>query len=188
MRNIFEVAQEVQEFIIRKKYKFCFIGGLAIQRWGEPRGTNDVDLTVLTGFGGEEKYIDAFLAQYSGRLPDVREVAISARVILLKTNDNIGIDISLAGMPFEEEAVSRASNFEFLPGIYLKTCSAEDLVVYKTFAGRDKDWGDLSGIIYRKHDLDWHYIETQLLPLLDLKEEPESWSKLMKLKSRCIKS
>ena len=31
------------------------MGGVALQRWGEPRLTQDVDLTLLTGFGDEEQ-------------------------------------------------------------------------------------------------------------------------------------
>lgn len=37
--------------------QFCFIGGLALLRWGEPRTTRDTNLTLLTGFGGEERFI-----------------------------------------------------------------------------------------------------------------------------------
>jgi len=44
-----------------------FIGALAVIRWGEPRLTQDVDLTILTGFGGEARYIDALLQRFTGR-------------------------------------------------------------------------------------------------------------------------
>lgn len=30
-------------------WRFCFIGGVAVQRWGTPRFTQDIDLTLLTG-------------------------------------------------------------------------------------------------------------------------------------------
>ena len=39
-------------------WQFCFIGGLALQRWGEPRLIGDIDLTILTGFGHETAYIN----------------------------------------------------------------------------------------------------------------------------------
>lgn len=55
MNDLFEVAQEVQNFAIKQEWTFCFIGGLAVQHWGEPRVTLDVDLTLLTGFGNEEE-------------------------------------------------------------------------------------------------------------------------------------
>lgn len=87
-------------------------------------------------------------------------------------------------MPFEESTIQRASEGEYLPGISLRTCSAEDLIVHKAFAARPKDWLDIEGIVLRQAVLDWHYIEAQLVPLLDLKEEPEHWDALIKLRRR----
>ena len=90
-----------------QNHRFCFIGGLAVQRWGEPRVTRDVDLTLLTGFGGEDAFLDALLASYAARVDDARRFARQYRVLLLKTADGIGIDISLGALPFEERIVSR---------------------------------------------------------------------------------
>ena len=86
----------------------------------------------------------------------------------------IGIDISLGALPFEYLAVERATPFEFTPGLQLRTCSAEDLMVMKLFASRAIDIRDAEGIAVR-HDktLDWRYIEEQLAPLAEAKEEPE---------------
>ena len=49
---------------------------MAVQRWGEPRLTQDVDVTLLTGFGGEDAYIDFLLALYPGRRNDSRIFAL----------------------------------------------------------------------------------------------------------------
>ena len=178
MKNIFEEAYTLQEFLSENCFKFCFIGGVALQRWGDLRTTNDIDLTLFTGFEGEERFIDVLLRRYEGRIAAVRETALTARVLLLRSHGGIGIDIALGGMPFEEESIQRSSKAEFLPGILLKTCSAEDLIVYKAFASRPKDWLDIDGIILRQRNLDWEYIERQLKPLLELKEEPEIWDTL----------
>ncbi len=182
MKNIFEEAYALQNFLVGKKYKFCFIGGLALQRWGELRTTNDIDLTLLTGFSGEEEYIDSLVAEYEPRMNNFRELALTARVLLLKSQGGVGIDIAFGGMPFEESTIKRSSESEYLPGIKLITCSAEDLVVHKAFAARPKDWIDLEGILIRQTNLDWHYIDQQLLPLAELKEEPEIVSRLNTLR------
>ena len=47
MNPIFAAALEMQEFCAARRFEFCFIGGVAVQRWGEPRLTVDVDLTLL---------------------------------------------------------------------------------------------------------------------------------------------
>lgn len=65
------------------------------------------------------------------------------------------------------------SPFEFEPGVRLTTCSAEDLVVLKAFAGRSKDWGDIESLCLRQGSLDWEYIDRQLGPLVEAKEAPE---------------
>jgi len=188
MKDIFQEAALLQRFLLSKKFKFCFIGGLALQRWGDLRTTNDIDLTLLTGFDSETPFIDALLEAYEGRIPDVREIALTARVLLLKTSTGIGIDIALGGMPFEESSIQRSSESEFLPGIFLNTCSAEDLIVHKAFAARGKDWIDIEGVILRQKKLDWEYIESQLKPLLELKEEPENWKILVGIKTKASKS
>ena len=52
MNPILETALEVQRFCRSRRWRFCFIGAIAVQRWGEPRLTQDVDLTVLSGRAG----------------------------------------------------------------------------------------------------------------------------------------
>src|SRR5688572_30807359 len=40
---IFATALEVQQVCRSREWRFCFIGAVAVQRWGEPRLTLDVD-------------------------------------------------------------------------------------------------------------------------------------------------
>jgi hypothetical protein len=118
---IFAAALEVQEFCRARGFRFCFIGGLALQRWGEPRLTQGVDLTVISGFGREPEYADQFLATFASRIPDGREFALRHRVLLLLGRDGIPLDVALGAMPFEERAVSRAPPFLVAEGASLKT-------------------------------------------------------------------
>jgi hypothetical protein len=62
MIDLFETASQLQLLCDRQGWRSCFIGGIAVLRWGEPRVTRDVDLTLLTGFGAEDSFIDALLA------------------------------------------------------------------------------------------------------------------------------
>ena len=55
------------------------------------------------------------------------------------------------------------------------TCSAEDLVVLKAFAGREEDWIAIRGVLICQGDeLDWDYIHAQLPPLCNLKDDSET--------------
>ena len=182
MNPIFGAALEVQELCRGKGWRFCFIGGLAVQRWGEPRLTVDVDLTLVTGFGGEEAYVDELLAHFPGRLTDARAFALRHRVVLIQNDAAIPIDVSLGAMPFEERTVERASDWPIQEGCALFTCTAEDLIVHKTFAGREKDWLDVEGVAVRRAGaLNEGLIWRELDPLLELKGSRSAAERLRKL-------
>ncbi|MGI8601689.1 MAG: nucleotidyl transferase AbiEii/AbiGii toxin family protein [Verrucomicrobiales bacterium] len=183
MTNLAALAADLQQFCEQHRWKFCFIGGLALQHWGEPRFTKDVDMTLLTGFGNEEKFVDLLLARFEGRVANPKEFALRNRVLLLKSTDGIGIDIAMGALPFEESAVRRASDIELMPALILRLCSPEDLIVMKTFANRDQDWIDVRGILVRQGaNLDWKYVFAELAPLAELKEMPELVDRLEKLR------
>jgi hypothetical protein len=103
-------------------------------------------------------------------------------VLLARTRDGVEVDIALGALPFEERTINRASVWEVRRNVVLTTCSAEDLVVHKVFAGRGVDWGDVERVLIRQHGkLDWKLIRSELKPLLDLKCEPEALDKLEEL-------
>ncbi len=174
MNEVIRAAAELQTVCQSEGWQFCFIGGLALQRWGQPRETVDADLTLLTGFGNEEPFIQTLLQHFEGRVPDVGQFARERRVLLLRSPKGVGLDVALAALPFEELMVRRSSFFDYPPKIALRTCSAEDLMVLKAFAGRGQDWVDVERVIVRQTgNLDWRYINDQLRPLVELKGSPE---------------
>jgi hypothetical protein len=178
---VIRAASDLQAFCETHGWRFCFIGGIALQRWGEPRETVDVDLTLLTGFGGETPFIDALLKRFEPRVADAARFAQTHRVLLLRAESGVGLDIALGGLPFEESVVARSSPFTFPGETSLRTCSAEDLIVLKSFANRTKDWLDVEGVIVRQTGrLDWPYIWLQLTPLAELKEAPELLAELQR--------
>ena len=160
-------------------WRFCFIGGVAVQRWGEPRVTQDVDLTILAELGREERFADALLERFPRRRHDAREFALRHRVLLLRTTDGIDVDIAFGALPFEERTVQRSSPWIWNADDALITCSAEDLIVHKAFAGRDLDWADVERVLTRQHGkLDLAQVREELQPLLDLEGEPEAMTRL----------
>lgn len=180
--RVLAAAGEVENFCKSRGWRFCFIGGIAIQRWGEPRLTQDADLTLLTGFGNEESFIDPLLQWLQPRRPDAREFALRQRVFLGRTPGGVDVDIAMGAFPFEERSVQRASQWMWSDGQFLTTCSAEDLLVHKTFAGRDLDWGDVERVLTRQHGkLDLKLIRSELKPLLELKGELEAMDKLERM-------
>lgn len=185
MRTLLQAGARVQQVFERRGWKFCFIGGVANFRWGTPRLTDDLELTLLTGFGAEAAYADALLADYESRIPDAAAFAAQHRVLLLRTSDGFGLDIALGAMPFEAGAIERSSNVELVPGAILRTCSAEDLIVHKAFAARPQDWVDVEGVILKQHgQLAWPRIWRDLTDLAALKEAPELLEELERVARR----
>jgi hypothetical protein len=184
--EVFQTAAAVQELCLQARWKFCIIGGVALQRWGEPRFTRDVDLTLYTGFGKEEAFIKFLLQHFQPRVEKAAEFALANRVLLLQSKTGVGIDVALGGLPFEEHLVARASYFQYPPNLRLLTASAEDLIVMKAFADRGQDWVDVERILVRQGGkLDWDYVLAQLRDLAALKESPEIVDRLKKLRADC---
>jgi predicted nucleotidyltransferase len=174
MDDLIRAAAELQNVCQSHGWQFCFIGGLVVQRWSEPRETVDVDLSLFAGFGQERQFSDTLLEHFEPRISNAADFAQQRRVLLLRSDKGVGLDVSLAALPYEELVIQRSSYFDYPPGISLRTCSAEDLIVLKAIAGRGRDWADIERVIVRQTGkLDWDYIREQLRPLAELKETPE---------------
>jgi hypothetical protein len=171
---VFDAALAAQAACEALGLKFCVIGGVALQRWGEPRFTADADLSVLVEPGHENAVAVALLARMESRVENPLEFARRTRVMLLKSDDGVGVDLVLAGLPFEARVIERSSLWQIDDDTTLRTCSAEDLLVMKAFAARDKDWADITGILERIGiRLDLNHVRKELQPLVAAKEEPE---------------
>ena len=48
MTDLFAEAARLQSILEKEGRDFYFVGGIALQIWGEPRLTTDIDLTVFT--------------------------------------------------------------------------------------------------------------------------------------------
>jgi hypothetical protein len=110
MERLIKIAADLLNFCEARSWRACVIGGLAVQRWGEPRLTRDVDLSLLTGFGHEERFVDRLTQRYQARIQDAKAFALRNRVLLL-VKDDVGIDVALGAIPFEERVIERSSCF-----------------------------------------------------------------------------
>ena len=111
---------------------------------------------------------------FRNNLSNAKEFAITNRVLLLTASNDVPLDLTLSGLPFEKQMIDRATPFFYMPDCSLLTCSAEDLIVLKAFADRSRDWIDVKGIIARQEgQLNIECIFKQLTPLSELKESPE---------------
>jgi len=155
-------------------------------RWGGPaalgRAQSDPGYRRIASYrpGG---FIRLLLGQFPPRIVKAEEFALRHRVLLLRSDTGIGIDISLGITGYEGLVMQRATPYTYLPRLKLLTCSAEDLVILKAFADRSRDWSDVEGIVARQEEnLDWKYIKKHLTVLVKLKEAPQILEKLNRVR------
>lgn len=194
MIELFQAANEIAQCFEQRRWEYAFIGGLAVLRWGDVRTTSDVDATLLTRYTSEEEYVKIVLGSFEARILDAYDFACTHRVLLVKASNGVAIDISLGGVLFEEQMIERSSRYCFSSGTkqedesqqyWLRTCSAEDLVVLKAFADREKDWVDIDSILVRqRRNFDCDYVLQHLVPLCEAKENPAIVERFRALISR----
>lgn len=143
-------AADILQFLETKGRPACAIGGLVVSRWGEPRATSDVYLTVLADFGDERKVLAELLSKYPSRVADPKAFADANRMALLVLPGRINADVSLAAFPFDREVLERSTMWELRQDVSIRTCSREDLVIYKLLAGRPGDIQDVMGVVGRQ--------------------------------------
>lgn len=172
--RLVRAAADILQFLETKGRPACAIGGIVVSRWGEPRATTDVDLTVFADFGDEQNVLAELLSKYPSREPEPEAFARVNRIALLHLPGRICADVSLAAFPFEREVLERATEWQLSPGLAIRTCSAEDLVIYKLIAGRPGDIQDVIGIVGRQGQrLDTARIRHWGALFAGLKEDPD---------------
>ena len=174
MNNRDEAAWELHLFLVAQGIPYAIIGGMAAQRWAEPRFTLDVDVTVAAPVDDPEGCVRALLERFRSRIEDPVAFARQSRVVLVKASNGCPMDISLALPGYEDEVMRRAVDYELEPGKVVKLCSAEDLIIHKAVAGRPRDLLDIEGAIARQRNaLDVAYIRRWLTEFADILADPE---------------
>jgi len=170
----FETAWRLHRFLGERRIPYVIIGGIAVQRWGQPRLTRDVDLTILLPPGEEEAALRELLAAFPARVEDAIEFALVNRALPVLVPDGSEADITLGLPGYEETAVARAQEYDLGEGRRVKLCSAEDLIIHKAVAGRPQDLMDIEGVVARQRDrLDLAYLRRWLGEFSALLDEPE---------------
>lgn len=124
------------------------IGGIAASILGRPRATRDIDTLAVVPDHQWSQFVGS--AEAYGILPRIEdsvEFARRTRVLLLRhTESGIDIDVILSGLPFEADAVSRATVHD-LSGVRVRLPQVEDLLIMKAIAHRPQDLRDIEGLL-----------------------------------------
>ena len=174
MNRQFEAAWRLHGFLSARWIPYAIIGGIAVQRWGQPRLTRDVDLTILLPPGREEPLLQELVAAFPPRIDDAVAFALEHRVVPVEVPGGSEADLSLGLPGYEEEVIARALGYDLGGGREVRLCTAEDLLVHKALAGRPQDILDMEGVVARQGKaLDVAYVRRWVHELARVAEDPE---------------
>jgi len=168
-----------------EKVEGMVIGGVAASIVGRPRVTRDVDVLVAV----PEESWDSYLQSGTpfGFVPRIRgavEFARTSRVLLLRHEpSDTEIDVALAGLPFEREALGRRRVVQ-IQGVDVPLVTAEDLIVMKAIAHRPRDVTDIEGILDLQRGLDLRRVRKAVQQFAEALDAPDLAADLEKLLKR----
>ncbi len=171
----FEAAWEVCHFLQQNHLPYAVIGGIAVQYWGEPRFTHDVDLSIATPLEeGSSPLVELITRHFVSRVENPLDFARQTRMLLITAHNGVFVDISLALPGYEDDVFNRAIVYSLETDKAIRLCSAEDLIIHKAVAGRPQDITDIEGVILRqKRKLDATYIRSWLAQFAEILGNPE---------------
>lgn len=164
------------------------IGGIALIARGVPRHTVDIDATIWADRLDVDRALEVLNTHgIVARIPDARAFALERQILLVRhAPSETPLDISLAWLPFEHEALDRATIVSF-SGTRIRVAQAEDLVVYKAIAWRDRDRADIERLLARHGDtIDLTRVRKLVAQFADALEIPERLAEFDAIVQRAI--
>jgi hypothetical protein len=151
----------IADALDRHDLLFMVIGGQAVLLHGEPRLTQDIDITLGMAPDRVAEVLTICETVDCAPLPEDPS-AFARRTFVLPVADRasgIRVDFIFSTTPYEQEAIERAQMVS-IEGTLVPFATPEDLILHKLFAGRPRDLEDVRGVIARKGStIDWGYVE-----------------------------
>lgn len=152
---------------------YVIIGGQAVLLHGEPRFTDDIDVTVLVPPYEPEPIHQ--ICHELGLTPKFEGAQEFARLSLVlpcrHAQSGFGVDIAFADSPYERLVIDRAERHE-VAGVPVMFVGVEDLLVQKLIAFRPQDRLDILSILNRQANVDLGHIRHWLRQFEQVIEDP----------------
>ncbi len=147
------------------------IGGQAVLRYGEPRLTKDIDMTL----GLWPQQLDKVLEFIEGMdLALLVDIAFIEQTLVIPVQDQetgLRVDFMLGFTPYEQEALRRAQSV-LMESTPVRFATLEDVIIHKCIAGRPRDLEDIKSILRKNPSADTAYIHDWLKQYESLTGEP----------------
>jgi predicted nucleotidyltransferase len=147
----------------RAQIPYMIIGGQAVQLYGEPRMTRDIDLTLGLDSEGLDRVLRVCGACGLKPLPAAPAEFVRETMVLpaLEERTGIRVDFIFSFTDYERQAIGRSRPVE-LGGVGVRFATVEDVVIHKLVAGRPRDLEDVRSIVVKNPGLDRGYVEEWL--------------------------
>ncbi len=152
---------------------YMVIGGQAVLLYGEPRLTQDIDVTI----GAVTARLPDVLAALTGiglrALVDTAFVEETLVLLCEDSDSRIRVDVIFSFSGYEQEAHRRARRVD-IAGTDVRFASREDLLIHKIVAGRPRDIEDARSVLLKADVVDVSYIQRWLGDFSDVLGQPFS--------------
>lgn len=154
-----ELIERIAISLEKEEIPYMIIGGQAVLYYGEPRFTKDIDITL----GVDSDVLGKVLVlvntlNLSVLVNDIEDFV--KETMVLPSQDvpsGIRVDFIFSHSDYERQAIERAKKVMF-GETFVRFASLEDLVIHKIIAGRPRDIEDVSSILLKNPEYDYHYI------------------------------
>ena len=180
---LLKALASIRDLLELMNVPYMIFGGIANSIYGNPRLTLDIDIKFIL----EEKndlvpFLDG-LGKLGKILPADPIEFVSETNVIPVDIDTVRVDLVLAELPFEKDAIHRSRSIDFF-GIKINVCTPEDMIIQKAVSTREKDWADIQYIIEnRGKDLDWVYLLKHCQELAEFLGDSEIYSRIKRWKN-----
>jgi len=169
-KNIINLLKKISLLFIANELPYMIIGGQAVLYYGNPRLTQDIDITLGFDNSIRKKIIEFFEMNNFKILPkNPDEFILETNVLPVQDiPTKIRVDLIFSFSEYEKIAVNRAIDV-IIERVPVKFAAIEDLIIHKLFAGRPRDIEDIEIVIKKnKSKIDVKYIENWLPQFLEI--------------------
>lgn len=168
-----QVLERVALALDQHGIPYMLIGGQAVLLYGEPRLTQDVDITLGIG----PRRLDDLLAvvtQLRWQVLVKDAPAFVKKTLVLPTRVpkvDVRVDFIFSFSPYELQAIERSKKVA-MGKAKVAFAAVEDLIIHKVVAGRPRDLEDVRIMLAKNPDVDMAYIRKWLAQFEESLGEP----------------
>ena len=154
-----KILSDLATTLERAGIPYMIIGGQAVLVHGEPRLTNDIDVTLALEPIEAEKILELLPSIHLVPLVDRVTEFLQETFVLPAQHEETGIrvDFIFSLSDYEREAIARAVTTR-IGSAKVRVATVEDVIIHKLVAARPRDIEDVRGLLAKNPQYDEQYI------------------------------